>query len=144
MAEYYFCNGTTRRNTPCQIHVQREGDRCRHHGDGGGPRAAYKAGRKALEAICHVHNVYDAMSAAYLLASKALDILRSLVAGSGLNRSQLENEFLKNELDIILKLDSLSEQEMTEYSAICNYLIALMDVNGNDQPVNSNSGFYQN
>ncbi|MCG7964956.1 MAG: hypothetical protein JAY63_00010 [Candidatus Thiodiazotropha taylori] len=131
MADYYFCNGTTQRNTPCQNHVSSEGDRCRHHGGGGGPgkmlSSAYKAGKVALDAICYLYACSDAVPYAIELASKGLGVFSKLLSFFETDDpNMVRQKFIDQERLVESKLATMDAQELREYSALCNHLVALV------------------
>ncbi|UTM56716.1 hypothetical protein L4174_012945 [Photobacterium sp. CCB-ST2H9] len=149
MASYYFCNGTTSKNKPCQNHVSKEGEKCRFHNGGGGGgdalKATYRAGKAALDAICYLHSCSDAFSFIIDLASKSLELMGySLKFTSNhsspsyrTNRQSFAEDFKywynENEDHVTSVLESLDVEDFQQFSALCNLLVALKQEEQQDE-----------
>ena len=131
MAKYYYCNGTTKLDLPCQIPVPKERDRCHfHNDDGGGPgpkavaSSIYKMAKATLDAICYIHSASDAVPFAIELAKKGLDLLNIIVNADYDEPSDLFEEYANNESIIISNLESRREEELIQLVGLCNHILS--------------------
>lgn len=133
MAKYYFCNGTTSKELPCQIHVPEERSRCHFHSGGGGPSpfkiatTVYKTTRNALDLLCYLYTLNDAIPFAIEIGREGLGLFTSLAGLSEVEPSELRDFFEKNKLEIIRRYSTMEERELRKYVAMVNHIVATID-----------------
>jgi len=141
MAEYYFCNGTTAKNKPCQIHVPEEGNKCHFHSGGDGPnrievaRAIFKAAKAGIDAICYLHAASDAVPFALELAKSGLKVFGNLIGMTNLSSTELSEFYEKHEMIIVVRLSNETEDNLRNLAAFANHLVSLVEENNRDKEV---------
>ena len=126
MAEYYFCNGTTRANRPCQNHVDKEGHKCRFHNGGGGPtemaKRAFSSGKSVLDMIVYIHSASDASEFLIELTNKTLGYFSKAFDLELQEAKQMLELYLEQEKVICHQISKASSDQLQAFYGRCNFL----------------------
>ena len=134
MARYYFCNGTTKKNRPCQNPVPMEGDKCAYHRDGGGGPgpSIFSLLKTGVEGMVWLHAAHGATMFTIEVGKRLIEII-----GAHLNIhvdgiEDLASALEANEREVTRRINSLSEDRIREIVAISNLIVALSDEEEDD------------
>jgi hypothetical protein len=131
MANYYFCNGTTKKNRPCQNPVRNEGGKCAYHDGGRGPNrpgpSVFPLLKTGVERLIWFHATYTASNFTIELVTKLIEICAVHLNIHVNDIDELISTLEVNERDITIRLNSLGEIGISEIVSFSNFAVAIPD-----------------
>jgi len=132
MAKYYFCNGTTKKNLPCQNPVPKEKDRCPYHrSGGGGPGSSiFSLLKSGVDAMLYTHAVKEASPFVIEVIRRVIEIFSSNFHIRARDIEELSSILENNETNITRIINSMDEINIREIVAISNFAVSIIENKG--------------
>lgn len=144
MAEYYYCNGTTKKGNPCSLPVKMEGDKCRYHDDSDSPPGRdpldlggkiYKIGKKGLDGLVYLFAVNEAAPWVVEIGEKFIEIISPfLLIEEYVDINDFQDIYAEKEAAIITGLMSLPEDRLQYFINMNLYIESEADQQGQFEP----------